>query len=706
MARHDVKVELGYSGDFHDHTATDEVYNGDADNGDDITITHGGRAESGGITPSTGSLVFRSWRFNPDNVTSDLYGLIRRNNPIRVTVDGDRRFQGEIASWTPRQTLGGDKQVPDRWVEVGAGGVLRRLQAGTDALPSSLRTFYLNDASVPVAYWPLDSGALSTVGLPEFGAAPFDLRFGNASYASTEVAAWLEPGAGINSGNTGAAIAGNVTMSENPARWTVDHMRRAGNSEQTRQLDFWVFGNSRSSSDERYDWILNFNPFTEQLNLFQNLVTPTGQTSNLLDTIDVGIYNDQPHHIRLNLTQDGTGMDWNILIDGESISTGTVASSTLQGVSQVLTNDRVGSATQPCAFAHIAVFEGTPPAIADAVTAAFGHAGEPAGTRFARLSAEQDVTSTIDGTAAATVPMGPQFRASLAEHYDEIARTDDGLVFDTVNEIGATYKTGRARYNQAPTLTLDYAAFDIAPPLQPVLDDKAIRNDVTVSRRDGGKSRAVDQESIDAVGRYTASPEVNTFSDFVLDSSAGWSLHVGTVSGTRFATVTVDLDASPHLVPDVVATDVGSVIALTNLPPELTPDTARLIVNGWTETIASDRRKITFNCMSESPYHVAELEHDDYSITGAMFTTTDEDVDADETGIRVAVAGDGLWSHEVDYDIVIGGERMTVTSVGAGSGTFPAQLQQLNVIRAVNGARKTHPIGAPVQLFNRAYIGM
>jgi hypothetical protein len=703
--KHEVAVELFYSGDWHDHAATEEVYTGEATHGDDIKISHGKGAWSGGITPAQATLVFRSWRFNPDNVSGDLYGLIGRNTPIRITVDGAVRFSGEVASWTPKQSLGGDVQVPDRWVEVEAGGILRRLQTGTDPLPSSLRTFYLQDPSEPLAYWPLDSGQLSLVGLPEVGGASFDISDGAAKFAGADLALWLEPGVEIGHGLDLSSMAGNVTMSKTPNRWTVDHMRR--HAPDSRGLDLQVIGNTVSASAERYDWVLEIEPTTAQLRFFQLLVDDS-PSSVLLDTIAPDIFDDQPHHLRLELNQDGTGIDWVISVDGVSASTGTVAASDMQGVSAVRFNSFTDASPTAAVVGHVAVWSGTPPDLDETVTAAFGYPGETAGERFFRLSDEAPVTSEVRGDDADTVPMGPQFPGKLVAQYEEIQDADDGIIADNHRAFWVTYKTGRDRYNQTPALELDYAAYEIAPPLNPVIDDKLIRNDVTVSRREGASARAVDEDNVDAVGRYTDSLDVNVFSDLVVDAAAGWQLHTGTVagSGTRFDRLTIDLDACPHLADAVAATNIGDRATIDHLPAELTPDLANLLVIGWNETIAPDRRKIIFNCIPEAALHIAELEHADYATVGPMFTTLSGNHSASTTSLAIQMHGDGPWDHETDFDIVISGERMTVTAAGAGSGTFPNQSQTLTVVRSVNGVVKSHLNGLDVRLFYPAYIGL
>lgn len=701
MASHDVTVELFYSGDWHDHTATDEVYNGEATHGDDVKISHGKDAWSGGITPASATLVFRSWRFNPDYVSGDLYGLIGRNTPIRITVDGDVRFAGEVASWTPRQSLGGDVQVPDRWVEVIAGGVLRRLEAGTDPLPSALKTFYLDAAAQPVAYWTMEHGPLSDTTYPEIG--PGSFIWTNAILESADVAPWLEPGVSIK---TGTSLTGDVTMTTAPSRWAVDFMR-AVDGDDIREFRFVVVGNTLDGSGWRHDFRMNFDATAGTVELIQDFDGTGAPASVTLTTTAVDVFAGTPNHVRLDLAQAGTAVDWELTIDGDVIDLGSLAATTLQGIAFIAPVSLPGTGSST-AFSHIAVFNGDPPALADTVDAAAGYQGEHAGDRFSRLSAESDVTDTVVGDAADTFAMGPQFPGELAAQYSEIQDTDDGIVFDTVTEVGVTYKTGRDRYSQAPTLELDYGAYEIAPPLHPVIDDKRIRNDVTVSRREGASARAVDGDNITALGRYKDTHDVNVFSDLVIDAPTGWRLHTGTVggTGTRFEKLTIDLDACPHLQDAVVATSIGDRITIDHLPPELTPDLASLLVVGWSEVIASDRRKITFSCSSEAAMHIAELEHDDYATVGPQFTTLSGNHTATSPSLAIDCGADGLWAHEADFDIVVNGERMTVTGDAFGSGTFPNESQVLNVRRGVNVPAKVHAEGSPVRLFHPAYIGL
>ncbi|HEY9414340.1 MAG TPA: hypothetical protein VIQ30_06250, partial [Pseudonocardia sp.] len=65
------------------------------------------------------------------------------------------RFHGEIPSWPPRWSLSGK----DRWVNVDAGGLLRRFRQGDQPARSPLRRTI--EGSGPVAYWPGEDGELA-----------------------------------------------------------------------------------------------------------------------------------------------------------------------------------------------------------------------------------------------------------------------------------------------------------------------------------------------------------------------------------------------------------------------------------------------------------------------------------------------------------------------------------------------------------------
>jgi hypothetical protein len=71
-----------------------------------------------------------------------------------------------------------------------------------------------------------------------------------------------------------------------------------------------------------------------------------------------------------------------------------------------------------------------------------------------------------------------------------------------------------------------------------------------------------------------------------------------------------------------------------------------------------------------------------------------------ETDIDITPPPGFAWGHgSGDYDIVIGGEVMTVTAVSALSGG----TQTMTVVRSVNGINKPHVTGLEVALYDPCY---
>jgi hypothetical protein len=85
---------------------------------------------------------------------------------------------------------------------------------------------------------------------------------------------------------------------------------------------------------------------------------------------------------------------------------------------------------------------------------------------------------------------------------------------------------------------------------------------------------------------------------------------------------------------------------------------------------------------------------------------TAEALDTTETGVDINAGAGPDWVYEADFDIVFGGEKVTVTAVSAMAGTFPNRTCTLTVTRSVNGIVKSHATGAPVSFFHRAHIGL
>jgi hypothetical protein len=683
MAKQDVTVELYYDDQWNEAPAYVR---------DGIRIGHGRRDEDSDAPPSLCQLTIKntSGDYNPRNPESALYGKIGRNTPTRVTVGADVRYAGEAAEWHPRRSIDGT----DAWVNLIANGVTRRLGQGASAAPSAPRAYISTlIESLDLAYWALEDGPQAVA--PAATAGPGGKMYlrGKPSpevWGQGKLATWLPGAAKLEHPTLGAILRAPVQQAGFVDRWAFDFMRSGGYSNTVGGTVFGVhWGDGETTG-------LTFNAQDSEVDLtlgFSTLAT---------EPIDPALWDDNPHHVRLAATQDGADIDYQVWIDGVSVLTFTDTGETLAAATAV---QAAASVTLETALAtgHWAVYA-TPGDLDDAVAAAFGWAGEAAGRRVERLCTEQGVTFASTGDLDDTSPVGPQHADTFLEIAREAAAADLGILTDDVDAVGLAYRTRTSLYDQDAALELDFDGAEIAPTLNAAVDDQHIRNDVTASRRGGGRYQATDEDGplgVDTIGRYDTDVTVNTPGDGFLAHHAGWRLHLGTVDEDRWPKVSVDLDAAPALAGDVSAVRVGDRIDLVNLPATIAAaGTASLLVQGWTEDIGSHRRIVTFTCTPEAPWRVGAYEDAagdpmKYDTAGSEL---DEALDTTETGVDVLTTIGPLWTTDDDetpFDVAVGGERMTVTDIGAET----AGVQTFTVTRSVNGVVKAHAAGTPVRLW-------
>jgi hypothetical protein len=217
----------------------------------------------------------------------------------------------------------------------------------------------------------------------------------------------------------------------------------------------------------------------------------------------------------------------------------------------------------------------------------------------------------------------------------------------------------------------------------------------------------------DGVGVRAKQVDVNVDSELRLPDIAGWALHVGTWDDPhdRFPAIRTNIRslttraAAATLVPAVLALDVAARIVIEGPPLWLPPEDIDQVVLGYSETIGMAEWTQDWQCTPAGPYKIATVENvtlgmllSDTAICDTLTSTT--------TTVFVIFGAGGDWVHEADYDIVIGGERMTVTAVGTISGTFPNRQANLTVVRSVNSIVKSHSINSPVKFFHKPHIGL
>ncbi|MGH6690703.1 MAG: hypothetical protein ACREF4_08500 [Gammaproteobacteria bacterium] len=692
-----VVVELNLAGVWTD--ITEHVYTRDP-----ISIKRGRSNEGSRVQPSACTLTLNNadGRFSPRNPRSPLFGLIGRNTPIRVSVGADVRFSGEVAAW-PQQW---DKPGKDVWTPVEAAGVMRRLGQGR-AVVSSVLVPYLVGTN-PVAYWPLEDGPGTIAGVPAVGKSVFSL-FGKASpqsWGQGNIGPWLPPVIRRLDAPAGTMQC-FVDMPGFAGTWTVDYVRSGGGGTFT---GFGVFG---TVNDLNTVTSLSFDGANNEV-----FITPSSGSADNIGPVSLpDVFDDNPHHIRFTATQDGADIDYQAFVDGVLVLSGTKTSLTLARVTQITFNASAG-ASPPYAHGHVAVWT-SPPTLSITAAVALGMLGERAGRRIERICSEKGIPFTAVGNLDDTTPLGQQGAGNPLELLAECADADHGILYEPRATLGLAYRTRMSLYNQTAALDLDYSDSVFAGLPEPVDDDQNTRNDVTAKRPDSGQARVFlaagplsVQDPPAGVGTYDHEAIMNVFADGILADHASWLLALGTVDEARYPRLIFGLHTppvigDPALAAALAALEQGDLMRVTGLPPWLPPDAPAALAVGMTETLAPFSRDLEVTTVPASVYTVgvyasaADPAGSKYDTDGSQLASA-----IPATGsFSVSTTRGPLWTvddAEDGFDIYVGGERMTVTDIGAPSGS----IQQFTVIRSVNGVVKGHPIGTPVRLWQPARIAL
>ena len=703
-----VTVELYISGGWVDVTAYARVVDGG------ISISRGTPNEGGtaDVSRCTLSLDNTDGRFSPRNPSSPYYGLIGRNTRCRVSVGASVRFVGEIASWPPKWNVPGTSV----WVPVEAAGVMRRLNAGGGpALHSSLRRYLtsrMNANDSITAYWPAeDEDGAAAIANARRAAQP--LRY----LVAPALAAWS--GIPATSPVPTWAGAGAVTRSISPPGTGTDFavgfllgVPPGGTADEATLLS-WSTGNGTIGTwSVKYD-LGGGGALRVQAFDIAGVEVLNSNTGFALDGDEA--------YVLVSAAKSGANVAWQIsvieLVDGVASTSSTTSSIATQTVGTV-TSLSVGpglAITGALAIGHII----TSAAIidldlTDLAAALEAHAGEQADDRILRLATEEGVDAQVLIGNVAAERMGPQLPLSLMALLRECEAADRGTLHERRDDLGLRYVSRAGFYSDVnAAVNLDYTGGDLSPPLEPTDDDATTQNDVTVTRPGGSSGRAVRETgplSVQppplGVGRYAVSTPVNVYTDDQLPDLAAWSMAVGTVDEARYPAIHLDLAEPAHAakVASWAGRDISDWVTLTNLPGWLPPDDVDLVILGYTEVIRSHGWDIVLNCVPAVPYRVAELNSAEYGRLDSENTTTAEALDTTETDVDYTVAAGGaLWvttavnPAEFPFDIVIGGEVMTVT---AATGTT------FTVTRSVNGIVKSHLTGQPVRLARPVVIAL
>ena len=621
--------------------------------------------------------------------------------------DRKYRFHGEATSWPQRWDVTGK----DVYVPMQAAGILRRWQApSAQPLNSAMYRAYtrITGSTAPVAYWPCEDGSAAvSIASGLAGGTPMAIS-GSPNLASDSSFACSAPLPVVNNSTwTGTVPAYTApTGAANVMRFLLKVPSSSPPPDLSLIASMYTYG-TVASVDLIYRTgsgleLRGYN--SAGANLFA-----TGAITGLITLDDLA-------RVSVELQTSGSNVQYSIvtLAPGASLArdhTGTVAGS-IGNVNRV-TIDLNGDAGS-CVIGHVSV-QAVWDSLFELVGPLEAWSGEYAGIRFARLCGEENVPYRVYGYPADTVAMGAQTTQTLLNLLQECEDADRGLITESRAALALGYRTRASMFNQTAT-TLDYTASELSPDVLPTDDDQLTLNDVTVTRSSGGSSARQVQASgtlstqlpPDGVGPYPTAVTINLAVDSQLGDEAGWILHLGTVDEPRYPSIPVNLARSElaALFYTLQDLDLGDRLAVDNPPLWLPPDPISQVVRGLTEVCFGYTFTIAWVCAPESPYRVAVFDDAVLGRADTDGSTLAAGATSTATSLSVATTDTSkpLWTTdaaEFPFDIVIAGERITVTNI-----TGTSSPQTFTVTRSVNGVVKAQSSGADVRLFQPAILSM
>lgn len=624
--------------------------------------------------------------------------------PAAIT-DRKIRLIGELASNT--LALPGHAAADTGQVTWTIAGILRRMRQGEQQLKSALTRkltapLYIGEVT---AHWPWEDGSDATHAYsPTPGVGPMlvtGFRFGaDTTLPATESMAQLSSGSG--GWNSGAVPAGGSATD-----WSVNWLVNIPSIDATTYPLHLI-----TSEGSARTWFLQAN----STNVIVSVLDSIGGGLDL-DTFPWDARFEHPSIIRFHAEQSGGNIVWDvdwIPLEGTGAGIAFGVGGSFAGTLGRVTNlANLISAAPPdgMSVGQMSITAGTTNAFMAPADSAY--TGEPAAARAFRLCQEEGIPVLVDGgyvgtSSASWGPsfvageqaMGPQRPSTLLGALEECAAVAEGFLGEATEIPGLTFRSGWTLENQAATVTT--TGGQPLNPFNPTDDDRDIVNDATVSRTGGSSARYRDEESIELDGLYEDTRTINAYDDTVLASRASWWVHEATNPEMRIGGMKLELAKDSALVDPWLATSRGDVVRAEDLPAVVS-DTAVMeqLIDGFTEDISPHLWTVTLNGRPASPWTVGTLDDSTPTTSLARLDTAGatlaEDLTTTETGVDVAFTGlrfvtTASEPAQFPFDIVVGGEQMTVTAIAAT--TSP---QTFTVTRSVNGVVKTHSTGATVE---------
>lgn len=597
----------------------------------------------------------------------------------------------EIVGTVPEWPVRWDPTATVSWAPIQIAGVTRRVIQGKAALRSPLYRQLI--AQKPHGYWPLEDDSGATQGA---AATPrtSPATQAEASFGSTDAPPGAAASVSLSSFSSNSRITGGIRV---PVNTDTGYAAMA----------FFKLGSGPSPEQPLFRFFATGRVFRWQISISSTAIFATGidvdgatVTSNsALHLIDVTKW----FSVQLETEEFGLSTNWSLIWQQVGVGNSFFAiSGSYTGTADRLTAWTATAPADSTQVCHVWLGPNTLPYVDSTFLAvAAGYAGELASARVARLAKEAGIPIAVE--AGASEPMGTQPMGEVMDLIRQVEAADMGVLYES--GAGLAYRPRGARYNRPVDMTLSMAPNgDIGDAPEPTDDDLRVRNRWTVQRINGSESTAEDPAHIALQGLYPDNATINVQTDARLDDHAAWRVHLGTWGEMRWPQITLDLTDRPDLLNLWRGRPFGPRITISGVPAQgpVGAD-VDLIVEGFSQEITSHSWRVTLNCSPARPWDVAT--YDGAVEYGSELTSTASTLTASSGAgqslmLTFPSPQDGWSSTSVPYQIQVnGGEVMTVTAMGAISGTAPNLTQVATVTRAANGISVAHAVGESVQIY-------
>lgn len=612
-----------------------------------------------------------------------------------------RRFVGEANEWPPQWDTGGK----DVTTPIQASGALQRYTQSKAVLQSALRHSIPSEGAL-IAYWPMEDGATATqAASPTAGVAP--MRTSGFTFAADSTLAGSGPLPQI-----GAPATMTAAVPAAPAGdWTVACMFNLATLPAAPELMLRVGLSGGTAAAVQF-----------LVGVGVARIQALDSTGAVISTFDSTATAFTSGWARLQIST--TTLSGTVNLSAQWTISGTIATFTAP-TSFSGTPGRVASLSGSWGSDFGSLRLGHMSVIAAATTTVYsgpdlGWVGETALSRAARIAIEQGVEMSVIGDKTISDKSGPQPIDTFLNTVSSAVQATEGLLYEAREFLGLRARGVDSLYGQPSALDLPYVATPqaLVAPLTPAGDLQDRVNDSTVTRTNGSSYR-----SVIATGRlsvqdpplgigtgYDEDVTLNLATDDQPAQHASWRTFIGTFEADRFPQVNISLEKNPALIPAACRIDTGSRMRIT--PPllkQLPPDTIDQLVLGYSENISQFSWRIQPACQPYGPYGAVGAYDDGTShydspgcaLASPGLTTTATSANVTSTSVADRWADSATYASDFPFDMIIGGERCTVTAI---TGTTASQTMTLT--RAVNGIVKSHLAGEVVALADPRYYGL